>query len=66
MEIEREAMIEAAVSGAAVVAFVALIVAIGATYGSTLAGQGAFALIGAIVLFVLTMAGIGYWLPGRE
>lgn len=65
MELEREAMIEAVVSAAAVVAFVALIVAIGVTY-PTLAGQGAFALIGAIVLFVLVMAAIGYWLSGRQ
>ncbi|PSP41410.1 hypothetical protein BRC68_14855 [Halobacteriales archaeon QH_6_64_20] len=65
MEVEREALIEVAVSAAAVVVFVALIVVIGAIY-TPLAGPGAFALIGAIVLFVLTMAGIGYWLSGRE
>lgn len=65
MELEREAVVEAVVSAAAVVAFVAIIVAIGASY-PTLAGQGAFALIGAIVLFVLVMAAIGYWLSGRK
>jgi protein-S-isoprenylcysteine O-methyltransferase Ste14 len=65
MAIEREAVVEAVVSAAAVVAFVALIVVIAVAY-PTLAGQGAFALIGAIVLFVLVMAAIGYWLSGRQ
>lgn len=65
MELEREAVIEAVVSSAAVVAFVALIVAIGVTY-PTLTGPGAFAMIGAIVLFVFVMAGIGYWLSDRQ
>jgi hypothetical protein len=65
MDVEREAVIEALVSTAAVGVFVALIVAIGVLY-PTLTGQGAFALIGAIVLFVLTMAAVGYWLSGRK
>jgi hypothetical protein len=64
MEVEREAVIEAVVSAAAVAVFVALIVVIGATF-SPLAGPGAFALIGAIALFVLVMSGVGYWLSGR-
>lgn len=65
MELERETILEIVVSAAAVGIFVALIVAIGATY-PTLAGQGAFALIGSIVLFVLVMAGVGYWLSGQQ
>jgi hypothetical protein len=65
MDVEREAVIEALVSTAAVGVFVVLIVAIGVLYPS-LAGQGAFALIGAIALFVLTMAAVGYWLSGRQ
>ncbi|PSP72993.1 hypothetical protein BRC86_11035 [Halobacteriales archaeon QS_3_64_16] len=65
MDVEREAVIEALVSTAAVGVFVVLIVAIGVLYPS-LTGQGAFALVGAIVLFVLTMAAVGYWLSGRK
>jgi len=67
MDIERETVVEIAVSVAAVALFVAVIVGIGATYGtpSELSDTGALALVGAIVGFVFLMTGIGYFLSGR-
>ena len=64
MGLERKTVLEAVVSTAAVGVSVVLIVSIGVTY-SGLAGQGAFALIGSIVFFVLVMAAVGYWLSGQ-
>lgn len=67
MEIERETMVEIVVSGVAVGLFVVIMVGIGLTYyeGGEFAGQGALALVGAILLFILGMAGVGvymaYW-----
>ncbi|MEF8791209.1 MAG: hypothetical protein V5A61_13880 [Haloarculaceae archaeon] len=67
MEIERETMVEIAVSVGAVVLFVALIVGIGVTYGGRgLSAQGGVALLGAMAGFVLLMSVIGYFLAGRS
>lgn len=63
MDIERETVVEIAVSVAAVGLFVLLIVAVGVSYGIDAPGgfsdTGALALVGAILLFVLVMAGVG-------
>lgn len=66
MEVDREMVREIAVSFAAVGVFVAVIVAIGATYwnGTDLDEQGALALVGSILLFVVVMTGVGYYLSG--
>ena len=67
MEIEREMMLEIAVSVGAVVVFVALIVGIGVTYGGQgLSSQGGMALLGAITGFVLLMTAVGFFLAGRK
>ena len=67
MEIERETMLEIAVSVGAVVVFVALIIGIGVTYGGRgLSSQGGVALLAAMAAFVFLMAGIGYFLAGRK
>ena len=67
MEIERETVLEVAVSIGAVVVFVALIIGIGVTYGGRgLSSQGGVALLVAIAGFVLLMTAIGYFLAGRK
>ncbi|SEO57289.1 hypothetical protein SAMN04487948_103295 [Halogranum amylolyticum] len=62
MAIEGETLKEIIVSVVAVGFFIALIVAIGGVYGPSLTGAGGFALIGAIVLFVVAMAVVGFFL----
>lgn len=62
MAIEGETLKEIIVSVVAVGFFIALIVAIGGVYGPSLTGTGGLALIGAIVLFVVAMAVVGFLL----
>lgn len=67
MEIERELVVETALSVVGVGLFIVLLVLIGARYTDDgLTATGGFALVGAIVAFVLVMTGIGYWLSARE
>jgi sorbitol-specific phosphotransferase system component IIBC len=67
MELERETVREAVVSFVAVAAFVAVVVYIGMTYGGTgdFSADGALALLGAIVGFILLMFGVGLLLSGE-
>lgn len=62
MAIEGETLKEIAVSVVAVGFFIVLIIGIGITYGPELTGVGALALVGAIVLFILAMAVVGFGL----
>jgi hypothetical protein len=68
MELERETLVEIAVSVGAVGLFVAVIIGIGVTYGGEglIGEEGGLVLVGAIALFIVLMTGIGYWLSGRE
>ncbi|WP_331235636.1 DUF7472 family protein [Natronorarus salvus] len=60
MVVEREALVEIVVSVAAVGSFVGVIVLIGRTFNeSGLSGDGALALISAIVGFILLMSVVG-------
>jgi len=66
MDVERETMIEVAVSVLAVALFVVGIVTIGTmTGGKQPTRTGALALVGAVFLFILVMAGIGVFLERR-
>lgn len=68
MDVERETVIETAVALSTVGLFVAVIVAVGLIFGGAndaLTETGALALVGAIVLFVLVMAGVGVALSRR-
>ena len=60
MAIEGETLKEIAVSVVAVGFFIALIIGIGIAYGPELTGVGGLALVGAIVLFVIAMAVVGF------
>jgi len=67
MEVDRETQIEIAVSVAAVGFFIAAVLAIGGTFmDGGMGEQGAFALVGLIVGFIVLMTAVGYWLSGRE
>ena len=67
MEIERETVVEIAVSLVTVVVFVAAVVAIGMNYGGRggFGTDGALALLGAIVGFIVLMFAVGFFLSGR-
>ncbi|WP_338726763.1 hypothetical protein [Haladaptatus sp. DJG-WS-42] len=67
MELERDTVREIVVSTLAVVLFVAAVVVIGATYTKdSLSSQGALALVGTIVAFVLLMGVVGFWLSRQD
>lgn len=66
MDVERETIVEVVVSVLAVGGFIAAVVAIGSTYGAELGEQGALALVGLLVGFILVMTAAGYWLSARE
>jgi hypothetical protein len=68
MEIERETVVEAAVSIAGVFVFIAAVTVVGTRFNSNggLTATGGLAMLGAIVLFVLVMAGVGVWLAGQD
>ena len=62
MEIDAAMRRKIVVSLVSVGAFFALFVGIGATFGPDLGETGGLALVGAIALFVLVMAGVGVYL----
>jgi hypothetical protein len=67
LSIPRETLVESVAGALPVLAFVAAIIFIGATYDSRgLEETGAIALVGAITLFVLTMAVVGIFLSRYE
>ena len=59
MDIDAAMRRKIVVSLVSVGAFFALFVGIGATFGPDLGETGGLALVGAIALFVLVMAGVG-------
>ena len=67
MQIARETVVEIAVSLVTVVVFVAAVVAIGMNYGGRggFGPEGAVALLGAIVGFIVLMFAVGFFLSGR-
>jgi len=63
MDLEREKIVEIAVSLASVLIVLAMFYAIGATYNSDgIGSDGGLYLVGSIVLFVVLMAGAGLYL----
>jgi hypothetical protein len=67
LSIPRETLVESVAGALPVLAFVAAIIWIGATYDSRGLDQtGAIALVGAITLFVLAMAAVGIFLSRYE
>ena len=67
MEIEQDTLVEIGVSALGVGLFIGGAVLIGLVFSDGgLAGQGAIALVGLIVVFILVMTMAGYWLSTRE
>ena len=67
MELEQDTLVEIGVSLLGVGLFIVGVVVIGMLFADGgLAGQGAQALIGLMVLFIIVMTLAGYWLSGRE
>ena len=67
MDVERETIVEVVVSVLAVGLFIAAVVGVGLTYAADgLGEQGALALIGLLVGFIVLMTAAGYWLSTRE
>lgn len=63
MNVEREVLYEAGLSIGAVLLFILIVVYIGTTYGSdNLSGTGAYALVGAMVFFIVALSTAGYLL----
>lgn len=63
---EEDTVVEIAVSGVAVLLFVAAVVAIGTSFGADgLTEAGALALVGVVFGFVVLMTVFGYFLAGR-
>lgn len=67
MDLEREQLIEIATSVGAVGVMIGVMMAIGATYTTDggLSAAGGQMLVGAIVFFILMMAGVGYVLATK-
>jgi hypothetical protein len=68
MEIDRETVVEAAVSFVAVLVFIGAVALVSLQFGSSgaLSDTGGMAMVGAIVLFVLVMTGVGFWFASKE
>jgi hypothetical protein len=68
MDIERETVVEASVSFVAVLVFIGAVVAVGSTYRTNghLSRTGGLAIVGAVVLFILVMTGVGLWFANQQ
>lgn len=60
MEIDAAMRQKIVISLVAVGAFFALFIGIGVTYGPDLGQAGGVAIVGAIALFIVVMAGVGF------
>lgn len=64
---ERETVVEIVVAVVAVLLFIGFVIAVGTAYGEDgLSPTGGQALVAGIALFILVMAGTGYWLSTQE
>jgi hypothetical protein len=71
MTIEREAVVEAGISIAAVAVFIVAVVLVGLQFGTsgsapTLTPTGGLGILAAIVFFLIVMTGVGWWLANRD
>ena len=67
MNVERDTLRDIAISVAAVGFFIAATLVVGMRFDSGgLTEQGALAIVGILVVFVVLMSGIGYWLANQH
>lgn len=64
--VERETIVEAAVALVGVILFFAIVIGGASASGSELGRSGALAVLAGIVVFVVSMAGAGWWLSTQE
>jgi hypothetical protein len=60
-----DARVEAGIAILAVLVFIAIL-AVAGSMGSGFGATSAYAVVGGIVVFILLMAGVGYWLSGKQ
>ena len=66
MDIERETLVEIAVSVAAVAVFIVAVLIVGSSNGASgLSSTGAIELLGVVFGFILLMSGVGVFLDRR-
>lgn len=61
-----DARVEAGIAILAVLVFIGILVAAMSMGASGLGATSAYAVVAAIVVFILLMAAIGYWLSGKQ
>lgn len=61
-----DARTEAGIAILAVLVFLAILMAAGSMASGTFDATTAYAVVGAIVAFILVMAGVGYWISAKE
>jgi polyferredoxin len=68
MDIERETLVQVAISTVAFIVFVGAAVFVASSYSANgvLSQQGGVALVGAIGLFVVVMLGAGLWMERQQ
>jgi len=66
MYMERETAVEAGITLVAVAVFVAVVILGGEVSTAGLTESGAYAVVAAIIAFILVMAGAGYYLSTKQ
>jgi hypothetical protein len=61
-----DARLEAGIAVLAVLVFIGILVAAASMGASGFGATSAYAVVAAIVVFILLMAGVGYWLSGKQ
>lgn len=64
--VERETVVEAGVALVGVVLFYVIVIGGASVAGSDLGQSGALAVVAGIVVFIVSMAGAGWWLSTQE
>lgn len=67
MDIERETVVEAAIGIGSVLAFLVALWILGEVYyDGSFGREGALALVGTIIAFIVFLAGVGYYLAQQK
>lgn len=61
-----DARTEAGIAMLAVLVFLGILMAAGSVGSGTFGATGGYAVVGGIVVFILVMAGVGYWISTKE
>jgi hypothetical protein len=61
-----DARVEAGIAILSVLVFIAILAVAGTMGSGEFGATSAYAVVGGIVVFILLMAGVGYWLSGKQ